>query len=118
MESLRKCTILLLFVLVATQSGMLINRALDDAKLEQNKYVKILEHDIVCLAEKDIIGGFVISEADEGQQVYRGERFIFARRTPTEVISIHIPFEKSFREINSREDLVRIDCNSGQPIKE
>jgi hypothetical protein len=118
MESLRKCTILLLFVLVATQSGMLIKRAWDDAKLERNKYGEISERNPVCLSERDIIGGFIISEADEWRQTYRGKWVIFARRNSAEMIMISFLFEKSFRELNSRGDLVRVDCNNGQRIEE
>jgi hypothetical protein len=109
MKALRKFTMPLLFVLVSIQSGMLIKRALDDIKLDQSKYGEISEHDPVCLVEKDAPSAFVILEADEGFQVYRGVRIVLFMR---------FPFEKSFRELNSREDLVRVNCDDGKPIEE
>jgi hypothetical protein len=109
MKALRKFTMPLLFVLVATQSGILIKRAWDDAKLERNKYEEVSERNPVCLAEKDAPSAFIIFEADEERQVYRGVRVI---------LFASIPFERSFRELNSQEGLVRIDCYNGKPIEE
>jgi hypothetical protein len=109
MKALRKFTMPLLFVLVATQSGMLIKRAWDAAKLERNKYGEVSKINPVCLADKDAPIAFIIFEADEERQIYGGVGIVLFN---------NFPFEKSFRDLNSREDLVRVDCYNGTPIKE
>ena len=108
MSLLKKIAIPALLVLSLVQSGVLLKNALDDRKLDQSNYSDASRENPVCLAEKSGGSAYVILESDEQAKVYRGVRVL---------VMFQLPLEISFRDINSRKDLVNVDCRTGQPLK-
>lgn len=109
MSLLKKIAIPALLVLSLAQTGVLVKQALDDKKLGENKYADVSKDSPVCLAEKGSPSAFILLEADEEAKVYRGVKV---------VLIMPVPFEKSFRELNSRQDLIQVNCENGQPLGE
>lgn len=104
---LKKIAIPALLVLSLAQSGVLVKQALDDRKLDQSKFSDVSQQNPACLAEKSGGSAYIVMESDEQAKVYRGVRIL---------LMFGLPLEISFRELNSRNDLVQVDCKTGQPL--
>jgi hypothetical protein len=104
---LKKTLVPALLVIALVQSGVLIKQILDDRKLDQSKYLDVSRENPVCLAEKDGLSAYIITESDEEARAYRGLRALLV---------FVIPMEISMRDLNSRKDLQQLDCQTGQPI--
>jgi hypothetical protein len=88
------------------QSGVLVKQKLDDRKLDKSAYAEVSQQAPVCLLEKSSPSGYLLLEADDDAKVYRGVRILAI---------FQVPLEISMRDLNSRKDLVKVDCKTGQP---
>jgi hypothetical protein len=107
MSLLKKVAVPALLILSLAQSGVLLKQALDDKALGESRYSEVSQENPVCLAEKGSPSAFIVMESDDESKVYRGLRIL---------VMFPIPFEQSFRDLNSRKDLIRVDCRDGKPM--
>lgn len=105
MEKLRKLLVPALVLVSLVQSGVLLKAELDSQALNKSRYANASEQNPTCLADQ--LGGvaYIILESDQETGVYRGVRG---------VLFAIMPLEISIRELNSRVDLIEVDCQTGQ----
>jgi hypothetical protein len=105
-EKLRKLLVPGLIAVSLLQSAVLLKNELDSQALNKSRYTEASEQNPTCLADR--LGGvaYIILASDQESGVYRGVRG---------VLFAIMPLEISIRELNSRVDLIEVDCATGQP---
>ncbi len=101
-----KNLILAALVGAALSAGALLGKAkLDDAALNKAS-IAASHEEPACLRNEDASEVLVILESDEEGRAYRGVRVLIGM--------IQLPFEATARSVNTRTDLKKVDCRTGQ----